>query len=233
VTPEAALGSPQRPLRIMPLGDSNTLGMGNPDLSRDPEILVGYRQKLKELLMADGVHSDFVGGLKTGYAVMDDAEHEGWAGQGIAMLQERVRQGVLELYQPDVALLLIGSNDLWRSLEDRRPVDDRRAQALVVALGKLVDEMLRRRPELFLVVGQPCTPADAPRPLEIYRRGIAQVVAERRAKGAGLALVDTLGAEHDGVHFTPAGHEELARRWHRAIMEWLKARRPRPPVPLR
>ncbi|MCY2931784.1 MAG: methyltransferase domain-containing protein [Planctomycetota bacterium] len=40
--------------------------------------------------------------------VLADAQHEGYPGQGIAQIQARVAQGMLEQYEPDILLLLVG-----------------------------------------------------------------------------------------------------------------------------
>jgi hypothetical protein len=68
-------------IRILPAGDSNTLGVGNP-MTTDRSMVVGYRKKLKELLAAQGIEIDYVGKVRSGYRVFDDPENEGYPGQG-------------------------------------------------------------------------------------------------------------------------------------------------------
>ncbi len=211
---------PRDALKIMPLGDSNTWGVGNPDLSQDPSTTVGYRKELKELLAARRIKTDFVGGLKTGYGVLADPQNEGWGGKGIEAILRRVREGLIETFQPDVLLLLIGSNDMWKSLDDRRPISGVKSRYWLWRLGRLLEEMSRRRPSMRIIVGKPGMPINAPRPLSIYRKGIDRLTARLRARGVRISAVD-LEAENDGVHYTPVGYEEVARRWYAEIIREL------------
>ncbi|NLG28618.1 MAG: hypothetical protein GX557_11960 [Chloroflexi bacterium] len=207
---------PHRPLTILTIGDSNTWGTGNPDLSGAPAVTVGYRQPLKLALEATGIASRFAGSFRVGYATLEDCATEAWPGKGINTLLWRLREGILERYEPDVCLLLIGANNMWRSLDNRRPIGPLRALYWVWRLQRLLGEMHRRRPAMAVCVGQPVTPANARLPLALYRAGLRACVAGYRLGGARMLAVD-LPADNDGVHYTVAGHEQVAGLWLAAL----------------
>jgi lysophospholipase L1-like esterase len=213
-----------REVRILCMGDSNTWGAGNPDLARDPATTVGYRQELVRLLAERGIRARMVGAQSSGAAVMARPHHEGWPGKGINTLVWRVRVGVLEKWRPDVVLLLIGSNNLWRSMTDRRPVRPLWAWYWVARLVRLVVAISRRAPQAWVLLGQPVTPADAGRALRIYRRGIGALGRLLAALGSRVVVVD-LDAENDGIHYTPAGHRQVAYLWYRAMLPVLEESR--------
>lgn len=120
-------------LRIMPLGDSITQGVGS-------STGAGYRQPLQEQLV--GRRVDFVGSQSGGVAI--DPDHEGHSGCMIDQLGAGV-DGWLNTAKPDVVLLHAGINDLDRgeqahaadrliALADRIATDQPRATVLVLGL---------------------------------------------------------------------------------------------------
>jgi hypothetical protein len=209
-------------LVILPTGDSNTAGVGNPPVSGstiDYTVTVGYRKKLKELLALQGITSDMRGSQTAGQAVFDDPQHEGYPGRGIQRIRERVAQGMLEAYEPHVMTLLIGSNDMWVSVSsDRSPVSDAVALARVADFASLMDEVHQRRPEMHVIVGKPATPTNALRPLGLYRDGIQDVVDARQALGWKVSTVDFMGLANDGTHYRPDGFEQMAAIWKNEIL---------------
>jgi lysophospholipase L1-like esterase len=187
-----------RPLRVLALGDSNTARAN------------GYRSPLKSRLDAAGLVTDFVGSKSSGPV---DGEHEGYPGEGVARIRERLRQGILSDTRPDVVLLMIGANDLWVSLKDRRPTTDEAAGELVGRFDELLTQLAAQAPSCHVVVAKPTTPTNAARPLELFRAGLDRLVSERREKGQAISLVDCRGAANDGVHFSADGAATLADRF--------------------
>src|SRR5689334_14209982 len=95
--------------KIMPLGDSITLGVGEPT----GHPYAGYRLPLWKLLGAAGHAFDFVGSARCGPPNLPDKDHEGHPGWTIAQLEELLPQS-LPHYRPDLILLVIGTNDLFQ-----------------------------------------------------------------------------------------------------------------------
>ncbi|RMG14980.1 MAG: hypothetical protein D6728_01620, partial [Cyanobacteria bacterium J055] len=97
-----------RPLKIMPLGDSITQGKVNnliPEAERE-----GYRQFLWNKFENLGLDIDFVGSQSNGTSNLPDKDHEGHPGWSINQIRNYVN-GWLNDSQPDVVLLKIGTND--------------------------------------------------------------------------------------------------------------------------
>ncbi|MFE9428020.1 GDSL-type esterase/lipase family protein [Kitasatospora sp. NPDC006697] len=90
-------------IRVMPLGDSITWGVGSATGN-------GYRGPLADLVGGQSRYTvDFVGTMRDGS--MSDSQNEGHSGYSIASLQAGVDRW-LAMDRPDVVLLHIGANDL-------------------------------------------------------------------------------------------------------------------------
>src|SRR5512143_154642 len=131
-------GSAGAVTRIVPIGDSLTHGMTDTD---DGDVHPTYRYWLWERLNDNGYDVDFVGSFNSptfsGYSF--DRGNEGHGGYRIGDLVDGIGEGRLSSwlsgYDPDVALVLIGTNDvLWDTDMDER----------FESLGRLV-ETLRDR----------------------------------------------------------------------------------------
>ncbi len=190
-------------LRVLCTGDSNT----------EASVFPGYRAFLKHELNARGIFVDFVGS-KRGGEPASDPEHEGYAGEGLARIRQRVREGMIEQHPADVMVLLSGSNDLWIDVhKDRWPVSLERARELAVQAISIIEEAHRRRPALRVVVGLPATPGNNPEALATYREGLRAAASTR----PWLALAPLDGADNDGVHYWEAGYRLIAQRFAEAI----------------
>jgi len=106
-----------RPVRIMPLGDSITTGSSS--LLTDNNYKIGYRQKLYLDLISAGDSVDFVGSLQSGASVPPsfDLDHEGHPGYYAyePANATNVANNVfnwLGQNPADVILLHIGTNDI-------------------------------------------------------------------------------------------------------------------------
>jgi lysophospholipase L1-like esterase len=191
------------PLRVMPLGDSITFGVGS-------ETVDGYRSDLYQRLTAAGLDVDFVGSLRQGTGPDGDHEgHKGWTIQRLAVYLDRW----LTTYQPDVILLHIGTNDMVRNIPG--------------AAGKL-DRMLHRiatvRPDTEVFVAQIVGLGDYPgvaaqqARTAAYNRAVARIVAEQ---GDRFHLVDQSGVHgvdmFNKEHPNDAGYGEISWNWYRAM----------------
>ncbi|MFF4136515.1 ricin-type beta-trefoil lectin domain protein [Streptomyces mirabilis] len=89
-------------LRLMPLGDSITWGVGSPSGH-------SYRGFLRNQLSTEGHALDFVGSGRGG--TMSDPDNEGCSGWRIDQITG-IADSVLARYRPNVVTLEIGTNDL-------------------------------------------------------------------------------------------------------------------------
>src|SRR5947209_14639864 len=97
-----------RPIRVMPLGDSITWGVGSSTGS-------SYRADLwRRLVTQAGYHIDFVGSQQSGS--LPDTDNEGHSGWRIDQIAGGI-DGWLATYQPDVVLLHIGTNDMNQNFQ--------------------------------------------------------------------------------------------------------------------
>lgn len=238
--------SSAKPLRILPLGDSITRGSylaqknGRASGLPNPEA-GGYRKPLQDLLRAEGIAFDFVGGLN--YAafgkdgIVDplfDADHHGLAGfsntgilnggtvptpqdvldsLGVKLVSVPGIVEVLKQHPPDVILLLSGANGFNAPARDH----------LIRTLGKhsqahlFVSTILPQKP--------PRTGWDK---VDAYNASLPSIVAEQQRKGHQITLVDPHAAITtddllpDGVHPTKTGMAKMADVWFAALKQSLQ-----------
>jgi lysophospholipase L1-like esterase len=198
-------------MRIMPLGDSITDGYNVPG---------GYRIELEDELSASGIGFDLVGSLQNGPPSLADRDHEGHSGWKIDEIDASVG-GWIATYQPDVVLLLIGTNDILRDYQVASAPD--RLSALV---GRI--HTLRPTSRILLSTIPPLADATENAEVAAYNAAISQIARTEVASGRLLWFVDGGGALAvadlaDGIHPNAAGYDKLADKWYAALVT---ARRP-------
>lgn len=190
----AAVGKvPDQPVRILALGDSITAGIGDPAGG-------GYRCLLKSYLTAQGIASDFVGSLSSGPC--GDTQHEGHSGWTTDQILDIAADRVTT-YQPDVVVLMIGTNDL-------KPENKATVSGLNDRLAAIIDAIHGARPEALVVV---CTiPAYPAADQVIWRAYRGDVPTIAMQHGAHTAYVNNVQARElaDGVHPKPCGYVKTA-----------------------
>ena len=192
-------------LKIMPLGDSITYGIGaTPNDS--------YRTDLYNRLTEAGLNVDFVGSVQSGTG--PDPDNEGHPGWSISQISEQVA-GWLQTYQPDVILLHIGTNDMRSGAT---------APYAYARLSALLDKIRAEAPNAQVFVAKITGTGTEPnRPLWKSRidRYDAQVPAVVAAKGSNFHLVNQSsisGIEmNDIVHPNAFGYSKMAWKWYRAL----------------
>ncbi|MBV1855938.1 GDSL-type esterase/lipase family protein [Catellatospora tritici] len=197
---EAAVTS--RPIRIMPLGDSITWGVGSPSTS-------SYRAALwQRLVNQAGYAVDFVGSQQSGS--LPDTDNEGHSGWRIDQIAASAT-GWLNTYQPDVVLLHIGTNDMNQNY------DVANAPA---RLGSLIDQILAARPTATVLIAKivPALDATIQARINTFNAAVPGIVA---ARGARAKLVDlsVLGSADlaDTLHPNDAGYARMAVRWYSGL----------------
>lgn len=187
-----------RPYRIMPVGDSITAGYtDNPDWKVPFEF--GYRGHLFDLLNRQGIPFQFVGnslepwngvfGVPTNQPVPDlrlvaQDQHEGYGGQGTAYIAQNIK-GWLANDRPDIALLMIGINDISQG-QTGQPT------TVQTALSNIVQTIVTNRPDSHVIVAQiiPYATAYTPATYEYndYIRNV--LVPAFAARGRRVTTVD-------------------------------------------
>lgn len=220
------------PVRIMPLGDSLTVGTAATFSPANTEG--GYRILLRELLTDEGYNIDFVGSERNGPAGFD-GEFEAENGSSIAMIASRWRAAQPN-FEPNVVLLMAGTNDALGVTANQEP------EPASVELGELIDEIADDKPNAEIVVakliplvgsGFLVGPENVQR-IVTYNGLLDGVVSERQQRGVKVRLADLSGVDGsllgDGIHpQTMQGYDEMARLWLAPTVEAIEALRPESP----
>lgn len=209
-----------RPLRIMPLGDSIT--RGGCCTPKDPLLQVGYRRPLYDCLTAAGLSFDFVGSVQAGPPDFADRDHEGHGGHRTIEMLPKL-PGYLEAARPNVALLMAGTNDIAQSFDD--PLGA--VPGTLERMAAMLDLIEAAGAVAYVVPVPPIYYAPAPEMLPAaaqYNASLQVMIEQRSAQGRPVHWVDFpwqtgyLGP-NDGVHPDDAGYQRLADAWCAALLE--------------
>ncbi|MFD3547886.1 FG-GAP-like repeat-containing protein [Streptomyces sp. NPDC058655] len=208
-------------VRIMPLGDSITAGVGSTNGA-------GYRSHLWELMGGQSRYApDFVGSGSFGSVADPDNEgHSGWTVDQVRSEIDRWQTAA----DPDIVLLHLGINDLNSHAADPVKTADR--------LAALVDRIQHNRPGVGVIVQGLLT--DTPG-REQQTRDFNDVIrgqeAERRKRGEHFRYVepprlDVAAELPDRLHPNDAGYRKMAQVYHDGLEQavndgWTAARTPR------
>ena len=221
--------SDDQPVKILPLGDSNTRGY--PRNSN----LGGYRTKLwTDLAIAQGFNLDFVGKAVSGPSNID-RDHEGRGGLTIDELTDNINstQGfnspVAPLYttiesalsdRPDLVLLMAGTNDILQGDSVNNALNE---------LATLVDRITADSPNTDVLVASlipnKSNASREAQTAEFSSRVETEIVNPRSNQGDKVTFVDifNVGLDNsdfssDGIHLTQNGYDKLADVWSEAIL---------------
>ena len=200
--------------KIITIGDSITAG------EHPVEPTPGaYRQSLKNNFAADNLSVDFIGSQTNEGTNLDDAEHEGHPGWTIDELTELINGGLLTDYQPDIVLLMAGTNDILRS-------DD--ASTVIAELDQLIDILQEELPDVPIFVSDlaPIDPAfKGEQRANIVAEVNAQLPELAEQQGSQVTYVNgggSLGLDDlvdDGIHPSAAGYQVIGNAWYDALVE--------------
>jgi lysophospholipase L1-like esterase len=218
------------PCRIMPLGDSITFGVGSSG--------GGYRVELFRQALAGDRSITFVGTAPpngpndvnvNGQLQPFPRSHQGHSGfsisGGAAGSLAQVVAGSLAPSDPDIVLLMIGTNDINGNIDVANAPQ---------RLGGLIDQITDGAPDALLVVAQivPTTVAGTNVRVEAYNDAIPALVDARVAEGKHVRLVDmyapfvananfATALMNDFLHPNDAGYVVMAQTWFDAIEDVL------------
>lgn len=189
------------PVRIMPLGDSITSGVGAP--GRD-----GYRLELQRHLAAAGLVFDLVGSQHGGAA--GDPDHEGHGGWSIEQIAEHA-PGWVAAYTPDVVLLHAGTNNITHG-ED--------PAVAAAKLAGLIDRVRAAAPLARLYVST-IVGTGVPGEAAAHRAFNALVADLATSRGPRVRLVEQSHVGglslYDAHHPNAHGYARMAHAWYEAM----------------
>ncbi|MEU3856469.1 ricin-type beta-trefoil lectin domain protein [Streptomyces sp. NPDC028722] len=202
-------------LRVMPLGDSITWGIGSSTGN-------SYRGDLWDKLSAEGHPLDFVGSQRNG--TLSDPDNEGHSGWRIDQIAG-IADSVLARYRPNVVTLEIGTNDLNQNYQVPTATD---------RLHALIDRITTDAPDATVLVGtlivstnsteEPNRPA--------FNAALPGIVRTEQAAGKHVRLVDmsalTASDLADALHPDDGGYRKMAGAFDDGIQAadaagWIKA----------
>jgi hypothetical protein len=211
--------------RIMPIGDSLTIGAGpyNPPGG----VISGYRLRLLQRLVEAGRDVRFVGSQHSGPAILDDRHHEAYSGRSaidpdptIADLMQRppLVTDQVARYRPNIVLMFLGTVNCVAP----------RSDALNGAYwyAWLIDGVASTAPSARIIVSTlgGSTDPNVDALMVQFNSLIIPMLAARAARGINVRTVDLY--PHlvkpddfgDSIHFRQSGHDKLADLWHDAIV---------------
>jgi lysophospholipase L1-like esterase len=204
IAPAAAHGAviTGRPLRIMPLGDSITWGVGSSTTS-------SYRTALWQRLVNDaGIAVDYVGSGQSGS--LPDTDNEGHSGWRIEQLTASI-DGWIAASQPDVILLHIGTNDMNQNFD---------IAGAPARLGTLLDRIHADLPAATVLVAQivPSTDATVNGRVNGFNAAVPGVVSPRSfTRLVDLNTTITTADMADTLHPNDDGYTKMASLWYSAL----------------
>jgi lysophospholipase L1-like esterase len=201
-------------LRLMPLGDSITWGVGSPSGN-------SYRGFLWNQLAAEGHALDFVGSGRNGS--MSDPDNEGHSGWRIDQI-DGITDSVLAAYRPNVVTLEIGTNDLNGNYQVATATD---------RLSALIDRITNDAPDATVLVGTLIVSTSGTE--EAYRPAfnakLPGIVQAKQAAGKHVRVVDmsalTAADLSDSLHPNDSGFTKMANAFNSAVQAadaagWIK-----------
>ena len=203
-------------LKVLALGDSITVGVGSSHHG-------GYRATFWTRMRDAGFEIDMVGGKSDGADTFDNA-HQGEAQLPLNDLSAGVHEK-LRTYQPDVVLLLTGS--------DEARSDHFSPHAFAANLGVLIDRVFTAKHDVKLLIST-IPPARFGRNQGTKRalnELVRRTVRERAERGEAVFLVDSFATMDptrdmaDTDHPNDAGYERIGEAFADALLAALGAER--------
>lgn len=205
------------PVRILPLGDSITIGY--------PET---YRFELFNHLSAADYQFSFVGSLNdnpAGYPGSWDMQHEGHSGWTTLDIDAQLHLW-LDNYLPDITLIHLGTNDVTAILDGMLSM--RQSE---IAMRSIVQKLWNKNPQMKLYIAQilPFTEGSGlnfrrwNNLVDQWNITLETLAGRLTTEGKPLVLVDMNSGFRDddfddGVHPNRQGAEKMAGIWAKTLM---------------
>ena len=213
-------------VRILPLGDSITEGVGW-------EAGGGYRAVLREKLVEAGYDVEFVGNNTTWNGGVEGFVHEGHSGWYLYTIREAIPGWMSTMKDPHVILLMVGTNDIGGYFDYKN---------ILYRLSGLLDDLSAKQPSAKIIVSTLTPRDDTNNRVDMsdgywnegfikpyYNNGLPSLVAEHQAKGQNVSMIDlysklTIGEkgaevdfDADRLHPNEAGYRKMAQAWFEGI----------------
>lgn len=193
-------------VRLMPLGDSITVGVGSSDGN-------GWRLDLENMLTYAGYTPDFVGSHDNGTNDPDD-QNEGFGGYWIYDILKTVVADQSLYQRPNLVILMAGTNDMtWADTSDTAAYANAPAR-----LGNLIDYVLCEVPDAVVLVGTLILNVVHQTEVDTFNSHIPEVVQQRVDQGYKLQIVDQ--SQVPGpvyLHPNDDGYKTMAANYFNAI----------------
>jgi serralysin len=201
--------------KILAIGDSIT--SGEHPIEPTPGA---YRLQLQNDFVADDLSVDFIGSQTNQETDLNDPEHEGHPGWTINKLTALLDQGLLTDYQPDIVLLMAGTNDVLRHDQASEVIDD---------LNQIIDRLQAELPSVPILVSSipPIDPTlskgeQRASVVEEVNAQLPELVEQKGSQvtyvnGGGSLDLDDLVA--DGIHPNAAGYQEIGDAWYDSLVK--------------
>lgn len=213
--PSSTRPVPSPDTSIVAIGDSITQG----DTFRD-----SFRRPLWLALQADGYDVDFVGSQASNFEGDPphrdfDWDHEGhWGRRADEVLAGL--PGWLQGYEPDIALVHLGTNDL---------LGDEPYEQIIGELRGIAQAVRDDNPRAVVLLARiiPGTLADYNQRVDTYNGFISELAADMSSAESPVVAIDlrsgfdAASMTHDGVHPNADGEAFMAQRWYEALLPWL------------
>jgi lysophospholipase L1-like esterase len=202
------------PIRIMPMGDSITFGINYPG---------AYRIKLEKLLVTTGNSFQFVGSMSNGPNELISKSNEGHSGWETNQLLAQAADWVSK-YQPDIVLLMTGTNDV--AMDEISQVPD--IARIKREIEQLVEAIFQVRPQVRIVLSTiPPTNGFWNSYAQQLNTEIRNIVTQKAANGQAIKLADSAAilttSDMDPVdlpiyvHPSATGYDKIADVFFSAI----------------
>jgi len=192
-------------IRLLPLGDSITFGVGSSDGN-------GYRNLLHNLL-SPGNTVDFIGSIKAG--TMADNDNEGHSGYTITQIAGTVSNSKALPARPNVVTLMAGTNDVYGS-EGMATAPNR--------LSSLIDKIRSACPDAVVIVATLIPMVGDSTQVPAYNSAITQQVNQRASQGqhiliANMSAISVSDEVSDHIHPNDGGYVKMGNAWYAAIKQ--------------
>jgi len=208
--------------RIMPLGDSITVGYGTGTDKTTYSDITGYRQPLYQKLRAAGYNVDFVGSVRAGQSVSPsfDVDNEGHPGYTPAQILSGISGPAdtwLNKNPAKVVLLHIGTNGLRSD----------RVDLWVTNTGKILEAIDKVDSSITVVLALIVNQNPTNQVVTQFNTKLRQVAQTRIANGDDIRIVDMEtalsypGDLADQYHPNQSGYNKMANAWYNALDDFL------------